>query len=126
MADLTSTSFFCQLCGALATTLTLTTSTALSPAAPTPTLQLAGFWGAVTEQIGPEDWVGLHAAIAQQNALAIYQLNSLWLPCYCPECDRVYCRAHWRITPQFDDDFPGWYDCAYGVCPHEHRRLVDD
>ena len=45
------------------------------------------------------------------------------LDAYCPQCDRIYCRTHYNVVEQFDE---GFYDCAYGTCPHGHRREIDD
>ena len=42
---------------------------------------------------------------------------------YCPECDRMYCEAHFRCVPQWDE---GFYDCTLGICPEGHERIVDD
>ena len=79
-----------------------------------------------TEAVSPNVQPVIEAALAMADADALYQLDHFWAPFYCPTCQRVYCREHWLIIPEFDEDFPGWYDCAYGTCPQGHRRLIDD
>lgn len=109
--------FYCAQCQAPAVKLTLTDSQQLVQ---------EGFTGVSTETISVEAARRLAQVIAAKDAKALFYLDVLWAPFYCPTCDRVYCRDHWLMIPQFDDDFPGWYDCTYGTCPHGHRRLVDD
>jgi hypothetical protein len=113
----TSRNFYCTQCGALAATLTINDQNQLVQ---------EGFWGMSTKTIHPTRRPKLEAALLATNASALYRMDRFWTPFYCPTCDRVYCYNHWLIIPQFDDDFPGWYDCAYGTCPQGHRRLVDD
>jgi hypothetical protein len=46
---------------------------------------------------------------------------------HCWQCNADYCQACWRIgPPEFDADFPGFYDCTRGVCPAGHEQMVDD
>jgi hypothetical protein len=45
------------------------------------------------------------------------------LDAYCPQCDLIYCQTHYNVTERWDE---GFYDCAYGTCPHGHEREVDD
>lgn len=82
--------------------------------------------GRSTQRIGGPGLARSHAILAHRNVRALYALNTEWASFYCPTCDRSYCRAHWQLDVRYDDDYPGWYDCAYGVCPAGHRRLVDD
>lgn len=42
---------------------------------------------------------------------------------YCPDCDRVYCKMHYRCQDEYDD---GFYDYTQGTCPTGHRRRVAD
>ena len=108
--------FFCAVCGQLAATVTVDSAVLIQ----------TGFMGKTTEAITPELSATISHLLNQGNVRQLYELNQLWAPFYCPECNQTYCRGHWVIIPQFDDDFPGWYDCAYGTCPHNHRRLIDD
>ena len=79
-----------------------------------------------TQRIVADGLPQVRAILARRDVHALYALNEEWASFYCPTCDRSYCRAHWRFDVRYDDDFPGWYDCTYGVCPEGHRRLVDD
>ena len=115
--------FRCQLCMSVAGTLELI--------APGETLagelRLEGFlWEHSVEQVKAPALRALQQAVLGHNAQQIHALNPLWVPFYCPQCQRIYCVKHWRITPHFDSDFAGWYDSSHGVCPKGHRRLVDD
>ena len=114
----------CSLCPSIA----LTAEVTRDPNSPDKGhLHFSGFlWSNHTETVTGHMLDGVEAALAGGDIRALYALNELWAPCYCPECDATYCRQHWHIEMEFDDDFPGWYDCAYGTCPNGHRRLVDD
>jgi len=109
--------FACVQCGAVAATLTLNEQEQLIQ---------AGFSGTITENIAPAARQKLTAAILAADVAALYRMDQFWAPFYCPACKQVYCYNHWLMQVQFDDDFPGWYDCTYGVCPQGHRRLIDD
>lgn len=113
--------FYCVVCGDAAATLSLSHEAPRRPA-----FAISGFMGISTEYLAEANFRALQTALQHQDSAAIYRLNSLWLPCYCPECQAHYCRQHWMLITQFDDDFPGWYDCTYGICPHQHKRLIDD
>lgn len=110
----TKTTFFCAHCQALAATLSLTDERQLVQ---------EGFAGVSTEIVSAQ---AARRLVQVLDAKALYQLDTFWAPFYCLICDRVYCRDHWVMIPQFDDDFPDWYDCTYGTCPQGHRRLIDD
>jgi hypothetical protein len=45
------------------------------------------------------------------------------LDAYCPDCDRIYCRAHYYVREEWDQ---GFYDRSYGRCPEGHDRMIDD
>jgi hypothetical protein len=115
--------FRCQLCLSVAGTLELTTPTG----ATTGELRLTGFlWEDSTEQVKGPTLRALQHALTTHDVQQLHLLNPMWAPFYCPQCQRIYCVKHWRITPHFDEDFAGWYDSSHGVCPRGHRRLVDD
>lgn len=87
---------------------------------------VTGVAGAMTVWLSPSDVPRAEAAL-HGGARALYEYNSEWASFYCPQCAGAYCREHWRLEMQFDDDgLPGWYDCTYGTCPVGHRRIVDD
>ena len=86
--------FYCAVCGDAAATLSL------SPEPPQhPALSISGFMGHSTEYLNETSFRALQTALQHQDSAAIYRLNSLWLPCYCPECQTHYCRQHWTLTP---------------------------
>ena len=116
------TGFRCLECGCIAGSVTLLDDLHL---------ELDGFLGTVRQVISIQSRDRLIEALAMEEAdacRALYALDALWAPWYCPECDATYCRQHWVIQLTFEDDegFPGWYDCAHGTCPRGHRRLIDD
>ena len=93
----------------------------------------AGFLGRITETVPAHFVEPVRAALIAANAAALYGLNAFWAPFYCPDCRAVYASAMWNMDMQFEDakddplgGMPNWYDCTYGVCPHGHRRLIDD
>lgn len=119
---ITRAEFICAKTGAVAATLTLTGDELVQD----------GFLGRITELV-PARFIGpLRATLTAADADALYALNSLWAPFYCPECRAVYASGVWNMDMQFEQDddplggMPNWYDCTYGVCPEDHRRLIDD
>jgi hypothetical protein len=64
----------------------------------------------------------LHAAPPALHA-AMSAAHHDGLDFYCPDCDALYCEAHYRCIPRWDD---GFYDDTLGVCPEGHERIVDD
>ncbi len=79
-----------------------------------------------TYMIGPDDLPAFQAAAAQPGARALYRLDLEYTPTYCPDCDAVYCRAHWQTWLEFDADEPSWLDCVRGTCPKGHTRMIED
>lgn len=124
--------FECHACGGVAASVQLFAQPNLELGPTTSTdvageLSLSGFlWESINEAVGHEGLQALEEALRRHSPSALYRLNQLWAPFYCPECDRCYCVNHWRVTRRFDDDFPGWYDSAAGICPQGHSRLLDD
>ncbi|MGQ4874214.1 MAG: hypothetical protein ACP6IY_09100 [Promethearchaeia archaeon] len=45
------------------------------------------------------------------------------MDCYCPECDKIYCRWHYNVEEFYDE---GFYDYTIGICPKGHKRIIDD
>ncbi|HKD14084.1 MAG TPA: hypothetical protein VKE71_06005 [Candidatus Angelobacter sp.] len=124
MKPLATATFRCALCNETAGTVEL-----LPPGHPegfskdTSTIFLKDFIG--TEQVVVSAAVSPHlqAALDKTDAAALYQVELLWAPFYCPTCARVYCRKHWVIIPEYDE---GYFDCSHGTCPEGHRRLTED
>jgi hypothetical protein len=69
---------------------------------------------------------GILTVLRDEGPLSLYQIHSEYAPFFCPDCAKNYCKDCWRMTPIFDEDFPGWYDCTEGYCPQGHRRILDD
>ncbi len=87
---------------------------------------VAGFFGANWLSVDPSNSRTIEIAIEQADAKTLNALNTEWAPFYCPACEAAYCKDHWILQLQFDDDDPGWYDCTYGTCPKGHRYMLDD
>ena len=65
----------------------------------------------------------LRAILQRADPAALYRMERLWAPFYCPTCARSYCVRHWTVVPVYDGDF---FDCSYGYCPDGHKRLIED
>ena len=65
-------------------------------------------------------------ALVDEDAAALYQVDPLWAPFFCPECRASYCHEHWSMTVIFDEEWTSWYDYTEGTCPRGHKRMVDD
>ena len=123
-APLASAAFHCALCGSLAGTVEL-----LPPRHPqgiskaASTIFLKDFIGTEQVVLTAEAAQAVDAALKQADAAALYKVERLWAPFYCPECACVYCVRHWTIIPVYDEDF---FDCSYGWCPKGHKRMIED
>ena len=121
MADLKAT-FYCALCNNLAGTVELLPATHAEALSKKPTIAIKDFIG--TEHVVVSgDPSALETALHNSDATALYKIERLWAPFYCPECSKIYCPSHWKIFPVYDGDF---FDCSYGYCPENHKRLVED
>jgi hypothetical protein len=118
---MTSVNFYCRVCGEVAGALSVVPS-GLGAASVT----ISGLMCQESTAVSGETLRLLESVLASARARDLYDIDRLWASFYCPQCDASYCQKHWIVSLQFDDDFPGWYDCAYGVCPAGHRRMVDD
>ena len=73
-----------------------------------------------------------HACAAIRRALlagdvtALRRLDYEYTSFYCFECSNPYCSDHWVLDVVMADDFPGFYDCTYGICPSGHFKKIDD
>jgi len=119
-----SASFYCALCNNVAGTVAL-----LPPNHPdglskeTATIFLKDFIGTEKVVVALKGSQAVKAALERADAAALYQVEHLWAPFYCPTCACVYCRKHWVIVPEYDE---GYFDCSYGTCPKGHRRMAED
>jgi hypothetical protein len=88
-----------------------------------PHLTIDGFLNHIETVVDVAAFTPLKTHLAARDIVAVYELNRLWMPCYCPTCDAIYCRDHWATETLFDE---GFYDCIRGTCPSGHTRTVDD
>ena len=88
-------------------------------------LVIDGFFGHVTEVI-PKGVNSARRAVQKSDPEALWRINPLWAPFYCPACKKSYCQKHWTTQVAFADDYPGWYEHTSGRCPNGHTRLLDD
>src|SRR5438132_1461846 len=86
-----TTTFHCRACGKLACTLTLL----FADNPPRAALDADGFLASSREAVAAEAAGSLQAALRAGDARALYALDPLWAPFYCPECAGCYCAAHW-------------------------------
>ena len=121
---MTTVGFFCDECGGLAATVRLTSPTG------DPSEVGGDQWKIeVNGPVPTTHWVlrGLDevkAAVEGGSIAALARINPEYVNFRCPECDAVYCKAHWGpIEPEMDE---GFYDATYGTCPKGHRIMLDD
>lgn len=115
--------FHCSRCQKIAATVTL-----LSPERPESlsksyTISIRDFIGHERMVMSPSSAAELGAILKQADPAALYQMERLWAPFYCPTCSRNYCVDHWTVVPVYDE---GFFDHSYGYCPEGHRRLIED
>ncbi len=121
MPDSVQLTLTCAVCGKPAAVIKLTCGKGNKPR-----LVITQFLGTTTASVEEEHVDEVWQALIRGNLDALMELDPLWAPCYCPECKQSYCQNHWIVVPRFDEDFPDFYDCAYGTCPKGHERMVDD
>lgn len=116
-----SVDFHCQVCGEIAGSLTVVPG---EPGAAH--LSISGLMFQETTAVSGETLRDVQGVLSSGRARDLYDIDQYWASFYCPQCNASYCKKHWIVALQFDDDFPGWYDCSHGVCPAGHSRIVDD
>jgi len=89
----------------------------------TGTIFLKYFIGTEKAVVSAEGSRAVEAALTKADAAALFQVERLWAPFYCPTCARVYCRKQWVVVPEYDE---GYFDCSHGICPQGHQRLTED
>jgi hypothetical protein len=128
--EVVSSSISCDSCGEPAATLRyiprgLTHPSAGPASQSSNRLVVDGFLGTLTAVVSRRpDRVS--RAVAEADPEALWGIDDLWAPFYCPECRKSFCEGHWTTEVVFADDSPGWYEHTSGRCPHGHRRLLDD
>ena len=91
-----------------------------------PQVRRESFTGALDAVVPPEEFSALRSAIVQCDARMLHSLDAEYAPFFCPQCDAVYCGAHWRRWDVFDRDDPAWHDSIRGLCPQGHERMLED
>lgn len=114
--------FPCSFCGSTAGTF---------EAAEAGVVVIDGFLGRVTQyvvRVPAPEWNALADLDTMDACRFIHAIDPEWAPWYCPNCDAIYCRDHWLMQIEFEDDggLPGWYDLTRGTCPRGHERVLDD
>lgn len=91
-------------------------------------LERTGFLGATIHFGELSGLAAVMRAIEGRDIAAIRDLAGPDLVAFhCWQCAADYCEACWRVgPPEFDADFPGFYDCTKGVCPAGHSQVIDD
>lgn len=87
------------------------------------TIRISGFIGEERSVLSKSTEAAVQRCLASVDARALYTLERLWAPFYCPACSRTYCITHWTVVPEYDEDF---FDHSHGYCPEGHRRLIED
>ena len=81
-------------------------------------------WRAASENKGGIDAV--RDAIESGDVAALMAIDPEIVPFYCRECEASYCETHWRTWPEFDPEWPSWFEELRGVCPLGHERCIHD
>jgi hypothetical protein len=87
------------------------------------TISISGFIGEERVVLSASADLALRMCLASVDPAGLYDLEGLWAPFYCPACARVYCREHWTVVPEYDEEF---FDQSHGYCPEGHKRLIED
>ena len=68
----------------------------------------------------------VRTAIESGDVAALMTIDPEIVPFYCRECQAPYCETHWRTWPEFDPEWPSWFEELRGVCPLGHERCIHD
>ena len=68
----------------------------------------------------------IRRALLAGDVGALRRLDPEYTSFYCSECSNPYCSDHWILDVVMADDYPGFYDCTYGICPSGHFKKLDD
>ena len=141
MAAVVSATYLCASCGNVASTVTLVEPGQPDPglAAAPPTVppgvatvfrdtfpddaQLSVVGGPLSVTHGFVRRDRAAAAIATGSPAALYEINSEYVPFWCPRCSASYCGEHYIPEVFFD---MGFYDYTLATCPQGHTREIDD
>ena len=65
----------------------------------------------------------IESVLAAADAAALFAIDFEFAPFWCPECAACYCAQHYRRSDVYDGIF---FDCARGICPNGHERMLID
>ena len=83
--------------------------------------------GDMTRWPAGEEFERLRDRLATGRPGAVFAADLELLPAYCPECDRVYCQAHWSVWQVRDEDVDYFWLVSFrGRCPEGHERMLED
>jgi hypothetical protein len=113
----------CSLCGRIAVT--------IHPASDKERILKGIIVAGITRSLGlnPKDHDRIYGWLANEDLAALHRYMDHdcdidgGLDAYCPDCDRIYCRTHYKVTEIWDE---GFYDCSKATCPQGHSREIDD
>ncbi len=122
--------FACAECGNVAARVALVLDEPATPAAAgegrSGLVGESGFFGEWAQVVLGPGLPPVARALAAADASALYEVEPLWAPFYCPECRLCFCHRHWAMRVVFDDEWTSWYDYTEATCPKGHQRIVDD
>ena len=81
-------------------------------------------WRAIDEGKAGIDVV--RTAIDSGDVARLMTIDLEIVPFYCGDCRASYCETHWRTWPEFDPEWPSWFEELRGVCPLGHERCIHD
>lgn len=115
--------FHCALCTELAGTVSVLMPGHSQALSKQKTIFINDFIGNERVVLSDEQANAIETALQNTDVRALYNVEKLFAPFYCPSCDQVYCVKHWKVIPVYDEQF---FDHSYGYCPENHKRLIED
>lgn len=86
----------------------------------------SGYLGKVEFNHSQKDMPSLIGVIMSGDPKVVHDYDLEFVPCYRPTCDALYCEGHWHHCVKFDEAELWWRDLVQGICPHGHRRMLED
>lgn len=130
----------CDKCGRVACTLTLVPPFGADPQAPRSgepgwipgtgpflgggiRLSIDGPLNATHTLMAGVDVGAIEAALRAADAVALYEVDSEYVPFWCIKCGKSYCKDCLDVRVEYED---GFYDRTRASCPEGHTRTIDD
>ncbi len=122
--------FYCSTCGRPAGSVDLFIARPparrglQAPEGPWPLIgRISGFPYGDVFDIKPEYARTFREHLARGELFILEKLGPLDIRFYCPDCDALYCAAHWETHYTIDED--GTPRTLMGKCPRGHRRMME-